>query len=359
MADWYRSDQDRIDKLTLDAYINEMKTLYLRHDWEEDLRDEILKSTQGDGLFWDWVNRAQSTNALLKGTVSHFTELTLRFHFEAHMHLDTKRHCRKEAKALKALDFKSWINSVRLLDEERIHDKKKQADAINDALRRQGQRPRAQVPPTSSTNPPQRSNTTSSTTGNSGRLPALTENERVLLMKYSGCFNCRKFGVNHRRATCLERPDPTGYKTLTEADVPANLKASTSNATTSRAPRPVAAVSRATVEEVVDEEAPPCPVAVVMPSCVLGDGSDSEPECAPLSTPHFIFSCLVSGPAHDFPVAVSGLLDSGAHMRLGLSPSRMKRPVRCTLAMSQGPPVNCYCSKPLFRYSSWWPVLIT
>ncbi|KZT22824.1 hypothetical protein NEOLEDRAFT_1180573 [Neolentinus lepideus HHB14362 ss-1] len=197
MADWYRSDQDCIDKLTLDAYINEMKTLYLHHDWEEDLHDEILKSTQGDGLFWDWVNRVQSTNALLKGTVSHFTELTLHFHFEAHMHPDTKCHCQKEVKVLKALDFKLWINSVHLLDEEQIHDKKKQANAINDALRHQGQCPLAQVPPTSSTNPPQRSNMASLTTGNSGRLPALTENEHVLLMKYSGCFNCRKFSVNH------------------------------------------------------------------------------------------------------------------------------------------------------------------
>ncbi|KZT18036.1 hypothetical protein NEOLEDRAFT_1152826 [Neolentinus lepideus HHB14362 ss-1] len=290
MADWYRSDQERIDKLSLSAYIDEMKTLYLRHDWEEDLRDEILNSTQGDGLFWDWVNRVQSMNALLKGTVSHFTDVTLRFHFEAHIHPDTKRYCRKETKNLKALDFKSWINAVRLLDEERVHDKKKQTDAINDALRRQGQRPRAQVQSSTTTaSVPPRSNTNAA---NNTRLPALTEAERALLMKYSGCFGCRKFGVNHRHANCSERPDPTGYKTLSEADVPPHLKAPGSMAATSHAPRPVAAVNTATVEEVVEDDAPPRPVAVVMPSCILGDGSDSEPE----------------------------LLDNGAHMLL-LSPT--------------------------------------
>ncbi|KZT24809.1 hypothetical protein NEOLEDRAFT_1148374 [Neolentinus lepideus HHB14362 ss-1] len=275
MADWYHSNQDRIDKLTHDAYIEEMKILYLCHDWEEDLRDEVLKSTQGDGLFWDWINRVQSTNALLKGTASHFAELTLRFHFEVHMHPDTKRYCRKEARSLKALNFKAWINAVQLLDEEHVHDKKKQADAISDALCRQGQRPRTQVTTTLSTNPPRTGASTSYTTN---RLPVLTDSERVLLMKYSGCFNCCKFGVNHRRATCTERPDPTTYKTLTDADVPAHLKASGSNTTSARAPRPVATINSATVEEVVDEEGPPHPVAVVMPSCVLGDGTDSEPD---------------------------------------------------------------------------------
>ncbi|EPQ60409.1 hypothetical protein GLOTRDRAFT_30860 [Gloeophyllum trabeum ATCC 11539] len=147
LADWYRSDQDRIDRLTLDACITEMKSLYLRDDWEDDLREEILKSTQkeilkstqNNELFWNWVNRIQSTNSLLKETTSHLTNQSLRFHFEVHMNAETKRYCKKDTRELKALAFKPWINAVRLLDEEHAHDKRNQTEAIADAVHRQGQ----------------------------------------------------------------------------------------------------------------------------------------------------------------------------------------------------------------------------
>ncbi|EPQ57924.1 hypothetical protein GLOTRDRAFT_37381 [Gloeophyllum trabeum ATCC 11539] len=230
LADWYHNPEayHRIDQLTLDAYIAEMKSLYLRDDWEDDLREEILKSAQGTELFWNWVNRIQSTNSLLKGTKSHLTDQSLRFHFEAHMNSETKRYCKKDTRELKALAFKLWINTVRLLDEERAHDKWSQNDAIADAVHRQGQRNILRPPVvTSSTSMTTYTSRPSTTFGdNKPRLPGLTDSERALLMKYSGCFNCRKFGVNHRRATCTERPDPFKYKPLTEADVPAHLKAS-------------------------------------------------------------------------------------------------------------------------------------
>lgn len=116
------------------------------------------------------------------------------------------------------------------------------------------------------------------------RAPPLTADERKLLRDNAGCYKCRQFFQNHTSATCPnDFPDPKGYKTLTSADVEA--------ARTKKRAKPIAAVledelvakrARTSIEEIVK------PVAVVMPSAVLGDGSESDGECvAPISSHAF------------------------------------------------------------------------
>ena len=53
------------------------------------------------------------------------------------------------------------------------------------------------------------------------------------------------------------------------------------------------------IEEIIE------PVAVVMPSAVLGDGSESGDECAAsISVPHFRWPCLLDGPNTEFSLPV-------------------------------------------------------
>ncbi|KAG2737970.1 hypothetical protein P692DRAFT_20760211, partial [Suillus brevipes Sb2] len=86
-------------------------------------------------------------------------------------------------------------------------------------------------------------------------------------------------------------------------------------------------------------------VAVVMPSAVLGNGSDTDEECvAPLQTPHLRWDCQVDGPAVSSPLNVSALIDHGSSLvlidealvsKLGLRRRLLPKPVPVTLALSQ------------------------
>jgi len=128
----------------------------------------------------------------------------------------------------------------------------------------------------------------------SSRLGALTEAERVLLMKHKGCFKCRKFYVSHQSKECTDgAPDASSYKTLTEADAIA-VKPKT---------RSVAAVG---------------PVGAVMPSSVLDDGSDSEDDMcvASFETAHLIWPCLLTGPSSTSFERFDALIDHRSHLVL-------------------------------------------
>ena len=103
------------------------------------------------------------------------------------------------------------------------------------------------------------------------RVPALTPKECSLLVEHEGCFKCRRFYTTHKSADCPDGfPDKTSYVTLTDADALAAKKkyGKKEKTTTTAAVIPV-------------------PAAVVMPSAILGDGSDSEYVDAPFFVPHF------------------------------------------------------------------------
>jgi predicted aspartyl protease len=86
-------------------------------------------------------------------------------------------------------------------------------------------------------------------------------------------------------------------------------------------------------------------VTVVMPSAVLGNGTDSGEECvAPLQTPHLHWECLVNGPAVSSPLTVSALIDHGSSLvligeelvkRLGLRRRKLAKSIPVSLALSQ------------------------
>jgi hypothetical protein len=54
------------------------------------------------------------------------------------------------------------------------------------------------------------------------------------------------------------------------------------------------------------------PTAVVMPSAVLGDGSDSEYILAPFLVPHFFFNCIVGGVSASSQLPIGALIDHGS-----------------------------------------------
>jgi hypothetical protein len=107
------------------------------------------------------------------------------------------------------------------------------------------------------------------------RLPALNAAEHALLMEHEGCFKCRRFYMTHNSADCPDGfPDKLSYSTLTEADA-FNVK----KCLQKKGKTHTAAVVSPPVVATVNTMA--MVTVVVIPSAVLGDGSDSKYVLAP------------------------------------------------------------------------------
>ena len=276
VQDWYSNECDRLNALTFAEFTKEVRSYWLSSNWTDIVQQKVLSSTQGDKAFHVWAAEVQNQNVLLRGELSHLPEEQLRLHLESHMYPDVlAEYCIAQISEEK--DFRKWIEKVRTLDEKRLKDIARQKVAVEEAVRASRM-----------FQPSRSANAKTSKAARARRRvlvpPPLTADERKLLRDNAGCYKCRQFFQNHFSATCTnDFPDPKGYKTLTSADVEA--------ARTKKRAKPIAAVledelvakhARTSIEEIVK------PVAVVMPSAVLGDGSESDGECvAPISSHAF------------------------------------------------------------------------
>ncbi|KIO11021.1 hypothetical protein M404DRAFT_966898, partial [Pisolithus tinctorius Marx 270] len=329
VQDWISNNGDRLTALSFSEFMDEVRTYWLPSDWAEAIQQKMLSSTQGNKAFHLWAVEVESLNVLLRGSEFHLTEDHLRFHLESHMHPDLTAEYRLTA-ARREKRFRAWLDLVRLLDEKRIHD----AAKIDAAIRKK---------------PFQPSRTANATTSNpkapDGRVrtrpPALTIEERQLLRDNSGCFKCRRLFQNHTTHNCPnDFPDAKNYKAVTAADVEAARKKRAKPVTAVIEDEPASKRSRITEEDDTDA------VAVVMPSAVLGDGTDSGEEyVAPLSVPHLRWPCLLEGPNLTFPLPVKALIDSGSHLvlidetlvaKLGLRRRPLHKSLHVSVALSSG-----------------------
>ncbi|KAJ3858241.1 hypothetical protein EV359DRAFT_11481, partial [Lentinula novae-zelandiae] len=108
-------------------------------------------------------------------------------------------------------------------------------------------------------------------------LPPLTTNERRLLSENEGCFKCRSFFVKCRTSSNdheFPLPVGNGYKELTASDVESARKLRGPTIETNKKARtgPIATIAAAA--ENSDDDM----VASIIPSAVLGNGTDSEEE---------------------------------------------------------------------------------
>jgi hypothetical protein len=111
--------------------------------------------------------------------------------------------------------------------------------------------------------------------------------------------------VTHKSTDCPEGfPDKSSYSTLTEADAINAKKRHQKKGKTYTAaiisPPEAPAVNAVTL------------AAVVMPSAVLGDGSDSGYVLAPFFVPHLFFDCLVGGSTASSQISIRALIDHGS-----------------------------------------------
>ncbi|KAG6858679.1 hypothetical protein C0995_014758, partial [Termitomyces sp. Mi166 len=183
---WYHANQSRIDKLSLQEYLNELQKYALLRHWQQDVRDTILASYQGNVSFADWAVVIQDLNAQLSNTKSPYTldDKALQAHFESHMHLDLRR--KKDVSTLNYKNLTEWILLITELDEG-LADERAQTQALIDtnnmeqASRREPLAKRISEPPSQTTST---LSTTVTSTLNKPCLAKLTDDKKKLLAEH-------------------------------------------------------------------------------------------------------------------------------------------------------------------------------
>ncbi|KAF9568677.1 hypothetical protein CPC08DRAFT_605382, partial [Agrocybe pediades] len=337
IKEWINNDRDRIEALSYEDFMKELRKLFLPSDWEVVTRNELCnrKMLTAD-KFYDWAMEIKSMNFLLKDTNSHMSDDQLRRHLETSMDRDLFRYCNREKIHLET-KLKEWIENVRLADEHLKEDKKRAREMFDDF----SNNGRAKRPALASSSRYANTSRSSSATSSNDRCPSLTNEERELLVKYHGCFKCRRYNVQHRSSNCPNGyPSGKNYQVLTDSrDAQGNPPRRGDNQQTAKA---VAAVTEEEEERSDAEDF----VASVMQTAVLGEGSASESEVrSPLKAKHITWDALIDSPALEFPVKLKTLIDNGSHLvlirpdvvtKLGLTPSPLSEPLSVGVALSNG-----------------------
>jgi hypothetical protein len=123
-----------------------------------------------------------------------------------------------------------------------------------------------------------------STTSTHMKTPALTQNKHALLNKHQGCTKCRHRYQDHRAYNCPnDFPDPRNYKELTDSILLSHKHAQHASVNS----KAMAAITSALIADMSTDSLDSPLISVVMPSCIIGNGSESEAEVsAPFTVQH-------------------------------------------------------------------------
>ncbi|KAH9939459.1 hypothetical protein B0H21DRAFT_698417 [Amylocystis lapponica] len=303
VRDWYFNDADTLDALSWANFLKEMRKRWLPKGWVDRTLTDLLRSRQRDDEpFEDWVISIEKLNTLLRGTTAHLDNTHLRTQICAAACEELRILCDEDT--LKDVeDYRDWKNAVIASDVKHLRDRLR----ILKLLGTKGK-------------PTGGSTAASSASGQPGekgdRPPRLTKDEKELLRKYSGCFTCRKFFVDHQSKTCPNGyPKGAGYRTLTMSNV--NSTKAKSDGKENQKPRVAAVTDDNTASdgeaEVVAAVVNGSPLAAT--SGILGTGSDSDNSeyvLASVSVPHIPWSAVIHllGVGYSDPLPM--LINSGS-----------------------------------------------
>ena len=333
IRDWIAADRARLIDLPFSDFMKEMRVNYLHQDWEDQIHNQILTSTlaSSKSSFWNWSQQLLKLNCLLCRTPSVFDDLQLRSHLDAH--LDEELRARlKHNEAWKDKVLKTWINSVRLINEAGAVETKRHCELIEETLDRQVKRQNTKNDTSHGSsrcgNGAQTNNTStvSSSSTSYVKLPPLSDAEQTLLNEHDGCTKCRRFYIDHRSQNCPDGfPSGKGYKAVSLTDALTAKKAkATAKSSKSTTAKPVAATSSATIE-VVESDEDISATTAILPDSPGKYASDSDEDwdvsCrevsdTPLRSKHLIWTCQIHSQMDDFPIRTRALIDNGTHLVL-------------------------------------------
>ncbi|KAL6298784.1 hypothetical protein BKA93DRAFT_753904 [Sparassis latifolia] len=259
LAVWYDAHQGRLDALSFEDFMMEVRATYLPHDWDSTIRDESKAAV---------ISR--TTQALDN------TELRQQLRAGVNARLKKKMNSPHHARELNDIVlFSQWLLAVKELDEELCEEDDRVNTAVANAVAKECAKHFTARPLANKTNTDKSSSSAGakrSAADNVGstftKLQKITQDERNVLQKYRGCYKCCLPEQDHTSATCPNGfPDAASYTPISEANVADRIKA------VKDGKRKVAA---AVVQDASEEPAYVAAVFPVNQTSVLGDGSDSD-----------------------------------------------------------------------------------
>jgi hypothetical protein len=134
--DWISVNRDRFITLTFIDFMAEFQTCWLPHDWEQTIQSKILSAClyPKKQKFEDWASLIQSLNVSLRGTPSHLDDERICLQLEAGLDddLQTAAH---DAKAHDKPSLHPWIAKIKELDNRHIIQRKRVAEAVEEAMK--------------------------------------------------------------------------------------------------------------------------------------------------------------------------------------------------------------------------------
>jgi len=185
------------------------------------------------------------------------------------------------------------------------------------------------------------------------RPPKLTNEERDIIRKFKGCFKCWKLLLpdDHTTNTCLDDfPSPDNYRPLT-LDYANRMKQLhvTKQSKTAAAVVLTALPSSSSyleVDSLGDSDFVASIFGPLAGSSVIGNGSLSEGDISvspPFKSKHFVWKCTIDGPAAEFPLKFSSLIDNSCHLVL-IHPDTVSRLGLPVLSLPEPEVVNIVIS---------------
>ncbi|KIM88511.1 hypothetical protein PILCRDRAFT_26727, partial [Piloderma croceum F 1598] len=343
---WYRLNRAAVDAAGFPAFMATVRESWLEPGWEQDVKLTILASHQGSTPIVDWIMLLEATNTLLHNHVCKLSDNDLRNHIQSHVHPDTMTAA-TVAELHLIVEYDKYKSSLKVVDDACVRSDELLKAAVKQLML---QPPLSGCRTASNRNTASSSTSTSTTAVNNSiartpdRVPALTTKEHTLLVEHEGCFKCRRFYTSHRLSDCPDGfPDKTSYVTLTNADA---LMAKRKQGKKEKPAKTAAII--------------PMPAAIVMPSAVLGEGSDSEYVDIPFFVPYFFLDCSVGGATASSIESIRALIDHGSDAvlidpaladQMQLKRHKLPAPKEVVMAVGDG--------KEIFTFDEWVPITVT
>ncbi|KDR78151.1 hypothetical protein GALMADRAFT_46851, partial [Galerina marginata CBS 339.88] len=372
---YVRNNKARLNGLTFDTFMAELREVFLPTDWDQEVLQKILNSRMAtDASFFDWSTSIISANNLLVGRSVMLSEIRIHEQLFHNMSEDLREKLKEspaELTAINALSLQKWLNAISETDLRMVKATKRNAKRLAAELEKEDKKRRTLAAPSRSANT--QTNLHSAMAADrrpAGRIQPLSPEERALLFEHRGCYKCRVPYAGHQQWEC-----PDGFPTVHVIITPelcrlaklaydANRRNSRPGGVAPRVstrpptvPAPTTPIRVAAITAEVpldksedelddeDEESSQI-VAMTWPSAVaFGDsGSEGSDEVSqPLSVPHLQWDANALGP-DGFPVPITGMFDTGAHVvlispetvaSLALEMKKLRKPLRIDLAINE------------------------
>lgn len=223
ICEWANTDRSRVQALTFEKFMDELRAEFLDEDWEGKTRAEVLAVCQNGHPFRDFFRLLNAKNALLANTPSHFDDAKMQHQLEAGMDkVLTERG--NLLKANKIADFKLWIAEMKRVDKLMVAERVQTRAELNEMMKKDRDNGRRN---NVLTEPSRRANNASlnSTSAAPSFSLKLTDKEKSLLRDNEGCFKCRRFYTDHQSKDCKsDFPSGLNYKECTQSDANADKK---------------------------------------------------------------------------------------------------------------------------------------